>query len=160
MQWAFYDIDSRDYYVSLEPEILNKIKDWNIIKSKIVYSGGNVREMVQKRLFISLLGDNEKRAFLRDTKIVRTDEAVWLRISNQLLDILLEEGPWEDYEHRYDWGWNKIHFLIDDNGRVPSEKKWFDNTFQLLENLNKPEIKPEMEDLFESEYINVYDKPQ
>ena len=159
IQWALYDVDSRDYYISLEPETLNKIKDWNIIKSKIVYSGGNVREMVQKKLFISLLNDNERRAFFRDAEIVRTKEAVWLRISNELLDALLEK-PWNNYEHRYDTWWNKIHFIIDDDGCVPSDKEWFDNNFQLLEKLNKPEVKPEMGDLFEAEYVDVYNKPE
>ena len=32
IQWAFYDVDHYDYYVSLNQETLEKIKEWNIIK--------------------------------------------------------------------------------------------------------------------------------
>ena len=35
IQWAFYDVDHYDYYVSLNKETLGKIKEWNIINSGV-----------------------------------------------------------------------------------------------------------------------------
>ena len=55
VQWAFYDLDHNDYYVSLEKDTLDEVKKWNIIKSKIVYfSDKNIRELVQKKLLITI----------------------------------------------------------------------------------------------------------
>ena len=96
---------------------------------------------------------------MRETRIVRAEEKVWLRISDQLLEILLEY-PWEDYEYRYDFWWNKVHFYLSNDMAPLSEKWWFDNAFQLCEALNKPMVKPEMWDLFESEYVDVFNKPE
>ena len=64
IQWALYDVDNYDYYVSLNQETLEKIKEWNIIKSKIVYSSYDYeqnKKMVQKKLFITLLTDEERK---------------------------------------------------------------------------------------------------
>ncbi len=159
IQWAFYDVDHYDYYVSLNEGTLEKIKEWNIIKSKIVYSSYDYeqnKKMIQKKLFITLLSEEERRKNRWETKFIRTDEKVWLKISNRLLDILINENP-KDYEHRYDMLWNKIHFLIKETEEPFSDKWWFDNTFQSSERLNKK--LPEQLDLFESEYINVH-KPK
>jgi len=159
IQWAFYDVDNMDYYISLNKETLKKIKEWNIIKSKIVYSSYKYeqnKKMTQKKLFITLLTDEERRNNRWETKFIRTEEKVWLKISNYLLNNLIE-ADFEDYEHRYDTLWNKIHFLIANSEKPLSEKWWFDNTFKSCEELNKKE--PTSWDLFESEYINVY-KPQ
>lgn len=158
IQWAFYCVDNFDYYVSLNQDTLNKIKEWNIIKSKIVFlTNEDIKKLVQKKLFITLLTDEERIKNRRETKIIHTTDSVWLKISNRLLNILIKENP-EDYEHRYDTRWNKIHFLIDETERPLSEKWWFDNTFQLCEKQNKK--LPTEWDLFESEYINVYNKPK
>lgn len=160
IEWAVYSLDSRDYYVSLNQETLGKIKNWDIIRSKIVYDSDNdMTELVQKELYISLMSDNERRKNWFETKIVRTEEKVWLRISTQLLDILLRK-PWKDYEYRYDFWWNKIHFYLSNDREPLSEKRWFDNIFKNCEALNKPTPQPEMWDLFESEYIDVYNKPE
>ena len=156
IQWAFYDTDHYDYYISLERNTLNEIKKWNIIKSKIVYlSEKNIEDIVQKKLFITLLTDKERKINRGETKFIHTDEKVWLKISDRLLSILIEENP-EDYEHRYDTLWNKIHFLIANSEKPLSEKWWFDNVFQSCEEQNKKQ--PIQLDLFESEYINVYNK--
>ena len=159
IQWALYDVDHYDYYISLNQETLEKIKEWNIIKSKIVYSSYDYeqnKKMVQKKLFITLLTEEERRKNRWETKFIRTDEKVWLKISNYLLNNLIEANL-EDYEHRYDAMWNKIHFLIKETKEPFSDKWWFDNNFQSCENLNKK--LPEQLDLFESEYINVH-KPK
>jgi len=156
IQWALYDVDHYDYYVSLNQETLGKIKEWNIIKSKIVYSSYDYeqnKKMVQKKLFITLLTDEERRENRWETKFIRTDEKVWLKISNYLLNNLIEANL-EDYEHRYDTMWNKIHFLISDSERAFSEKSWFDMSFKSCEKLNKK--LPTEWDLFESDYIDVY----
>ena len=160
IQWAVYDVDHHDYYVSLNKETLEKIKEWNIIKSKIVYSSYDYeqnKKMIQKKLFITLLTDEERIKNRSETKFIRTEEKVWLKISNRLLNILIEGNP-EDYEHRYDAMWNKIHFLIANPERPLSDKWWFDNTFKSCERINKK--LPTEWDLFESEYINVYNKSQ
>lgn len=156
VQWAFYDVDHMDYYVSLKKETLDKIKQWDVIKSKIVYfSEENIKDLIQKTLFITLL-TNEERENRSETRIIHCDDKVWLKISDRLLNILIEEHP-EDYEHRYDMMWNKMHFLVDDIEKPFSEKSWFDSTFRFCEKLNKKQ--PTSWDLFESEYINVH-KPQ
>lgn len=156
IQWAFYDVDHYDYYISLNKETLEKIKEWNIIKSKIVYSSYNYednKKMTQKKLFITLLTDEERRKNRWETKFIRTDEKVCLKISSYLLNNLIEENP-EDYEHRYDTMWNKIHFLIADSKEPFNDKSWFDMNFESCERLNKK--LPTEWDLFESDYINVY----
>ena len=160
IQWALYDVDHYDYYVSLNQKTLGKIKEWNIIKSKIVYSSYDYeknKKMIQKKLFITLLTDKERRKNRWETKFIRTEEKVWLKISNYLLNNLIEANL-EDYEHRYDAMWNKIHFLIDETERPLNEKWWFDNTFKSCEKLNKK--LPTEWDLFESDYINVYNKSE
>ncbi len=159
IQWAIYDVDHYDYYVSLNKETLQKIKEWNIIKSRIVFSSYDYetnKKLVQKDLYITLLSDEDRNKNFWETKFIRTCEKVWLKISNQILDILINENP-KDYEHRYDMMWNKIHFLIKETKEPFSDKWWFDNIFQSSERLNKK--LPEQLDLFESEYINVY-KPK
>ncbi len=113
--------------------------------------------MVQKKLIITLLTEEERRKNRWETKFIRTDEKVWLKISNYLLNTLIEANL-EDYEHRYDMMWNKIHFLINETEEPFSDKWWFDNTFKSCERLNKR--LPTEWDLFESDYINVYNKPQ
>ena len=156
IQWAIYDVDHYDYYISLNQETLGKIKDWNIIKSKIVYSSYDYeqnKKMIQKKLFITLLTGEERIKNRSETKIIHTTDSVWLKISNRLLNILIKENP-EDYEHRYDAMWNKIHFLIDETERPLSQKWWFDNVFQIWEKQNKK--LPTEWDLFESDYIDVY----
>jgi len=158
IQWAIYDVDHYDYYVSLNKGTLEKIKEWNIIKSKIVYSSYDYeqnKKMIQKKLFITLLSEEERRKNRWETKFIRTDEKVWLKISNYLLNTLIEANL-EDYEHRYDTMWNKIHFLIADFEWPFNEKWWFDNTFKSCERLNKK--LPTEWDLFESDYIDVYNK--
>jgi hypothetical protein len=160
IQWALYDVDHYDYYISLNKETLGRIKEGNIIKSKIVYSSYDIeqnKKMIQKRLFITLLTDEERKKHRWETKFIRTDEKVWLKISNYLLNNLIEANL-EDYEHRYDAMWNKIHFLIADSERPFSEKWWFDNTFKSCEKLNKKI--PISWDLFESDYIDVYNKSE
>ena len=160
IQWAFYDIDHYDYYVSLNKETLNKIKEWSIIKSKIVFLAekeNDLRNLTQKKLFITLLTDEDRIKNRSETKFIHSHEKVWLKISNRLLNILIEGNP-EDYEHRYDAMWNKIHFLIANPERPLSDKWWFDNTFKSCERLNKR--LPTEWDLFESDYINVYNKSQ
>lgn len=155
IQWAIYDVDHYDYYVSLNQETLEKIKEWNIIKSKIVYSSYDYeqnKKMMQKKLFITLLSDEDRNKNFWETKFIRTSEKVWLKISNRLLDILIKENP-KDYEHRYDMMWNKIHFLIKETEESFSDKWWFDNTFKSCERLNKKQ--PVEWDLFESDYIDV-----
>jgi hypothetical protein len=158
IQWAIYDVDHNDYYISLNQKTLKEIKEWNIIKSKIVYSSNDheqLKKMTQKKLFITLLTDEERRKNRWETKFIRTDKKIWLKISNYLLKNLIEANL-EDYEHRYDTMWNKIHFLIDETERPFNEKWWFDNNFKLCEELNK-ELPTEW-DLFESDYIDVYNK--
>lgn len=159
IQWALYDMDNKDYYVSLNREILDKVKEWNIVKSKIVYSSYNYEEigkMMQKDLYITLLSDEERNKNFWETKFIRTSEKVWLKISNRLLNILINENP-KDYEHRYDMMWNKIHFLIKETEEPFSDKWWFDQTFKSCERINKRQLM--QLDLFESEYISVY-KPK
>lgn len=157
IQWAFYHIDKFDYHVSLNQDTLNKIKEWNIIKSKIVFlADKDVKNLIQKKLFITLLTDEERIKNRSETKIIHTSDSVCLKISNRLLNILIKENP-EDYEHRYDAMWNKIHFLIDETERPLSQKWWFDNVFQIWEKQNKK--LPIEWDLFESDYIDVY-KPK
>lgn len=153
IQWVFYDVDHYDYYVSLNKETLENIRNWNIIKSKIVYlSDKDITQNVQKRLLITLLSEDERNLILRDTRIVHNQEEVWLKISGRLLDILIEENL-EDYEHRYDFVWNKIHFLTKNSKNPFNDKSWFDRVFSMCEKSNR--VQPTTWDLFESEYINV-----
>lgn len=180
IQWAIYCIDNSDYYVSLNQDTLNKIKEWNIIKSKIVYlsnKGEIIRSLIQKNLFITLLTDNERIKNRWETKITDTTDSVRLKISNSLLNILIGKNPeeeWENdsekeweknpekkskdgpknYEHRYNVKQDKMHFLIKDEEKPFSEKLWFDDTFELCEELNKK--LPKQLYLFEDEYIDVY----
>jgi len=154
IQWGILDVDSNDYYISIDKETLNKIKEWNIIKSKIVLSTNkDIKKMVQKKLFITLLTDEEKDKKLSETVLRNNTERVILKISNNLLTILIENNP-EDYQVRYEKTWNKIHFLIDDSDRPLYWKSQFDETFKTCEKLNKREPTPW--DIFESDYINVY----
>lgn len=153
IQWAIYDLDHSDYYISLNKETLENIKEWNIVKSKIVYlSEKDIKQMVQKKLLIILLTEEERNDFLRDAVIMRNSEEVWLKISSRLLDVLIEENL-EDYEHRYDFAWNKIHFLIKNSNKPFNDKSWFDTIFKRCEEWNK--VEPTTWDLFESEYIDV-----
>ena len=56
IQWAIYDLDHNDYYISLNKETLGNIKEWNIVKSKIVYlSEKDIKQIAQKKLLIILL---------------------------------------------------------------------------------------------------------
>lgn len=154
IQWAIYCVDNSDYYISLKKDTLDEVKKWNIIKSKIVYfSDKNIRELVQKKLLITLLTEDERKKNLSETRIIHSDDKVWLKISKKLLDILIEENS-EDFEYRYNMGWDKIHFLIDNSERPFSEKSWFDSTFRFCEKSNKKQ--PTTWDLFDSEYIDVY----
>lgn len=154
IQWAIYCTNNFDYYISLNRDTLDKIKGWNIVKSKIVIlSDEDIKERTQKNLFITLLTEEERKKERQETKIIQTTDKVWLKISDRLLNILIEENP-EDYEHRYNAMWDKIHFLIKDEERPFSEKQWFDNTFQLCEKQNKK--LPEQLDIFESDYIKVW----
>jgi hypothetical protein len=160
IQWALYDVDHYDYYVSLNKDSLEKIKEGNIIKSKIVYSSFDIEQntkMIQKKLFITLLTDEERQKNRSETKFIHTNEKVWLKISNYLLNNLIEANL-EDYEHRYDAMWNKIHFLVANPKKSFSEKWWFDNIFKSCEKLNKK--LPTSWDLFESDYIDVYNKSE
>ena len=153
IQWVIYDMDHMDYYISLEKETLENIKKWNIIKSKFVFlTDKDIKEKVQRKLLITLLTEEERNKILRDTKIIRTDEEFWLKISERLLNTLIEENL-EDYEHRYDFAWNKIHFLIKDSTKPLNDKSWFDTLFKRCEKSN--ESKPTTWDLFESEYLDV-----
>lgn len=155
IQWALYDVDHYDYYVSLNQETLEKIKEWNIIKSKIVYlADKDIQDIVQKELFLTLLTEDERKKNRWETKIIRTQDKVWIKISDYLLNILISTNL-EDYEHRYDVMWNKIHFLTNDSERPLNEKWGFDNTFQSCERQNKKQ--PTNWDLFESDYINIYE---
>ena len=154
IQWAIYDMDHSDYYISLNRETLENIEKWNIVKSKIVYlSDKDITQMVQKKLLITLLTEDERNISLRDAIIIRNFEEVWLKISSRLLNVLIEEN-FEDYGHRYDFAWNKIHFLIKNSTRPFNDKSWFDRIFKVCEKWNK--VEPTTWDLFESEYIDVY----
>ncbi len=119
IQWGFYHVGNMDYYISLNQKTLEKIKEWNVIKSKIVFSSNDYelnKKMIQKKLFITLLTNDERKKNLWETKIIRTSDEVRLKISERLLDTLINENP-QDYEHRYDEMQNKIHFLIDETER-------------------------------------------
>ena len=156
IQWVVYDVDHMDYYISLNKETLEDIRKWNIVKSKIVYlSDKAIKQRVQRKLLITLLSDEERNKILRDTRIVRTSEEVWLKISSRLLDALIEENL-EDYEYRYDFAWNKIHFLVKDSKNPFNDKSWFDRIFKTCEESNKKE--PITWDLFESDYIDINNK--
>ena len=153
IQWVIYSVDHYDYYISLNKETLENIKNWNIVKSKIVYlSDKDIKQRIQKKLLITLLTEDERNLILRDTKILRNHEQVWLKISSRLLDALIEENL-EDYEHRYDFAWNKIHFLIKNSKKPFNDKSWFDRLFKICEESNIKQ--PTTWDLFESEYIDV-----
>lgn len=153
VQWAIYCTNNFDYYISLNRDTLEKIKDWNIVKSKIVIlADKEIKEHVQKKLFITLLTDEERKNELKETKFIHTPDKIWLKISDRLLNILMEENP-EDYEHRYNTMWDKIHFLIKDEENLNSEKSCFDNVFKLYEKQNKK--LPEQLDIFESGYYHI-----
>ena len=153
IQWVIYDVDHRDYYISLNKETLENIKKWNIVKSKLVYlSNDDIKQRTQKKLLITLLTEKERNLLLRDTRIINSHEDVWLKISGRLLDTLIEENL-EDYEHRYDFMWNKIHFLIKDSKKPFNDKSWFDRLFRSCEELSGTQ--PTTWDLFESEYIDI-----
>lgn len=125
IQWAYYKVLHHDYYISLNLETLNKVKEWSIIKSKIVYNVDweeNTKNMVQKKLFITLLTEEERKKFWRETRVICTNEKVWIKISERLLDILLETDLIQ-YEHRYDVYWNKIQFYIDDFEREKDRRE-------------------------------------
>ena len=153
IQWVIYDVDHNDYLVSLNKETLENIKNWNIISSKIVYlSDNDCKKFIQKKLLITLLWEEERNRILNDTRIIHTSERIWLKISSRLLDTLIEENL-EDYEYRYDFAWNKVHFLIKDSETPFNDKSWFDSIFKRCENLNTKQ--PTTWDLFESEYIHI-----
>ena len=67
-------------------------------------------------------------------------------------DLVIEENL-EDYEYRYDFMWNKVHFLIKNSKTPFNDKSWFDTIFKRCEKINKKQ--PTTWDLFESDYINV-----
>lgn len=160
IQWAIYKPDNMDYYVSLNVDTLNKIKEGNLIKSKIVYHGTGIKKMTQRNLFIALLTDEEYKKEHSKTKVVRGDDRVLLKISNVLLDTLIKENPLK-YEHRYDLMWNKMHFFVREPGKDEEEswfhpKSIFDYEFKYAEHFNPTAIEW---DLFEETgYIDVYNK--
>ena len=158
IQWAIYCADNFDYYISLNRDTLNKIKEWNIIKSKIVYLSNKeeiIRNLTQKNLFITLLTDEERIKNRWETMITDTTDSVCLKISNRLLDILIgdnseeewkkdseeewkkdpekksKDGP-EHYEHRYNVMQDKMHFLIKNEKKPFNEKSWFDDTLNYV----------------------------
>ena len=156
IEWAIYDATRLDYYVSINKETLKKIKEWNTLKWKFVCFSDHYNDIeawVQKNLFITLLTDEERKGYRCETEFIETKEKVYLKISNYLLNNLIETNL-EDYQHRYDVMWNKIHFLVADWKRPFNEESWFDDTFKYCEKLNKK--LPTSWDLFESEYINAY----
>lgn len=157
IQWAIYCMDNNDYYVSLNMETLEKIKQWNIIKSKIVYlTDKDIEKMAQKQLFLTLLTNEERKNNRWESKIIHAQDKIWIKISDYLLNRLIDSNP-KDFEHRYGTHNNKMHFLIKDVDWPFNDKSWFDRTFQSCERQNKK--LPTEWDLFESDYINVY-KPK
>lgn len=158
-QWDIYDINHYDHYISLNEDTLQKIKEWCLIKSKIVYSSNNLNEkknLIQRELRICMLEESERRNILNEVKIINTPEYVWLKISQRLLELLVETNV-NDYEYRYNWRWDKIHFYIKDNWDLYENNKLdFDYAFQQLEELNMKF--PITGDLFEDEYKSIHIK--
>lgn len=156
-QWAFYDIDHNDYHVSLKKSTLHKIKEWNIIKWTIVYISyglDKMKKLTQKDLFLSLLSNAERSRILNETKIIYASDALWMQISEKLLDTLIDTN-YDDYEYRYNFiWWDKIHFYVNEKQHAFNEKSWFDNLFQLGLKYNKKQ--DEQGYLFESEYVKIY----
>ena len=156
IQWIYYNMNNSDYYVSLERETLQHIKEWKTVKSKIVYYHSRdfdqIEKMVQKKLLMILLIDKNHSKYRKEVKIIDTGDEIWFKISEWLLNALIE---WElgEYQHRYDTI-NKMHFLVGEPENSFCEKDWFDFIFGFCESLNKKQ--PTEWDLFESDYINVY----
>jgi len=152
-QWVYYDVNHRDYRISLNKETFENIRNWMIISSKIVYlSDDDCKKFIQKKILITLLWEEERNRILKDTRIIHGSERICLKISSRLLDTLIEENL-EDYEQRYGMLWDKIHFLLKDSKVPYNDKSRFDEIFNYCEKLNK--VQPTVWDLFESEYINV-----
>lgn len=127
LEWCIYDIDHHDYDFSLNRETLNKIKNWEKAEMVMHYytphgnSIEDIQESMRKTLILWLLSNKDRIKIMTDAVVknhFRTSKEVTINISNELIENLLEfkwSAFWNGYEYRYNIGWDKITFYIDDS---------------------------------------------
>lgn len=102
-QWCIFDLDHSNYIFSLDRESLNKIKNWEKLKTTIYHdsylfkSKKDLKEWMKKELIIWLLSNNEPEG--QPEVIVRPywkeSQNVIIEISNSLIENLMN-SEWND----------------------------------------------------------------
>ena len=121
-QWCIFDLDHSNYIFSLDRESLNKIKNWEKLKTTIYHdsylfkSKKDLKEWMKKELIIWLLSNNEPEG--QPEVIVRPywkeSQNVIIEISNSLIENLMN-SEWNDYEYCFNSRGNKMNFYTDNN---------------------------------------------
>ena len=126
IEWGIFDAEHNDYSFSLNKNTLRKINDWESIQTILYYnfnwkSINDFENWMRKKLVICLLSDDERRKNMSDAIVLnytKESELVTIKISKHLLDNLLDFEWWsfsDDYEYRYNTGWDKMHFYVNDS---------------------------------------------
>lgn len=135
-EWCIFYLDYSNYSLSLNKNTINKIKNWEEIKSTIYHDSHlfktkeDIQERMKKELII-WLKNNDSTEKYNDIIIEpywNKSEKVIIRISNNLLENLIN-SEWENYEYCLNSRGNKITFYINDN----TERKELNNKLEELE---------------------------
>lgn len=126
IEWWTFNIDNRDYFITLNKENLSKVLNWEELKYELYWRWEwiNIREMeewVKKDLILCLLSNTERSKHLTEALPIgnyKDSKNVTIKISENLVNKLLKY-EWnffaEDFEYRYDSWQNKIHFYVTDS---------------------------------------------
>ena len=121
-QWCIFDLDHSNYIFSLNRESLNKIKNWEKIKTTIYHdsylfkSKNDLKEWMKKELIIWLLWNNESE---EQSEVIvkpywKESQNVIIEISNSLIENLMN-CKLNDYEYCFNSRGNKMNFYVNDS---------------------------------------------
>ena len=140
-EWCIFDLDFSNYSFSLNRNSLNKIKNWEKIKSTIYHNSylfktkEDLQERMKKELIIWLLWNNDwkENSEIKVEPYEKESSKVIIRISNNLLENLINY-EWNSYEYCFNSRGNKMIFYINSS----TEKEELKNE---IEELNKKHSK-------------------
>lgn len=140
-EWCIFDLDFSNYSFSLNRNSLNKIKNWEKIKSTIYHNSylfktkEDLQERMKKELIIWLLWNNDwkENSEIKVEPYEKESSKVIIRISNNLLENLIN-SEWNSYEYCFNSRGNKMIFYINSS----TEKEELKNE---IEELNKKHSK-------------------
>lgn len=126
IEWCIYDLRHGDYNFSLNKETLNKIENWENVEMVLHHypdndSVENIQERMRKTLILGLLSDKDRREKMTNALVThhtKESKRVTINISKELIQAL-SEFKWNHffsgYEYRYNIGWDKMIFYVEDS---------------------------------------------